>query len=124
MLIDTLNLPGDLRKISYKELLDVCEETRNFLINTLADTGGHLASGLGTVELTVGLHAVYNTPVDKIIWDVGHLMAGCSSPQALRDFRASAALHPMQRLQREQTPSRGVSGGSGFSGFRMTGYLR
>jgi 1-deoxy-D-xylulose-5-phosphate synthase len=72
MLIDTLNLPGDLRKISYKELLDVCEETRNFLINTLADTGGHLASGLGTVELTVGLHAVYNTPVDKIIWDVGH----------------------------------------------------
>jgi len=72
MLIDTLNLPGDLRKISYKELLDVCEETRNFLINTLADTGGHLASGLGTVELTVGLHAVYNTPHDKIIWDVGH----------------------------------------------------
>lgn len=71
-LLETINGPEDLRKLPESELADVCSEVRSYLIDTVSKTAGHLASGLATVELAVALHYVFNTPDDKIIWDVGH----------------------------------------------------
>ena len=67
-----MNLPDDLKKLSISECNEVCKEIREILINTVSRTGGHLASNLGAVELTVALHRVFNSPDDKIVWDVGH----------------------------------------------------
>ncbi|EFI51492.1 1-deoxy-D-xylulose-5-phosphate synthase [Afipia sp. 1NLS2] len=71
-LLDQINCPSDLRKLKESELAQVAQELRAETINTVAVTGGHLGSGLGVVELTVALHHVFNTPEDRIIWDVGH----------------------------------------------------
>jgi 1-deoxy-D-xylulose-5-phosphate synthase len=71
-LLDTINDPSDLRKLEVNELRDLCADIRTFLIDSVAQTGGHLGAGLGTVELAVALHYAFQTPVDKIIWDVGH----------------------------------------------------
>lgn len=70
--LDKINSPLDLKKLSEDELVILCEELRNFLIDSVSKTGGHLASSLGVVELTVALHYVLDTPKDKIVWDVGH----------------------------------------------------
>lgn len=67
-----MNLPADLKNLSVEECNEVCSEIRDILINTVSKTGGHLASNLGVVELTVALHRVFNSPDDKILWDVGH----------------------------------------------------
>lgn len=67
-----INLPSDLKQLSSHELNTLCHEIRNFMIATVAKTGGHLGAGLGVVELSVALHTVFNAPKDKIIWDVGH----------------------------------------------------
>ena len=64
--------PEDIRRLSKKELLELCEELRAHTIDTITEIGGHLAPTLGVIELTVALHYVYNTPEDKLIWDVGH----------------------------------------------------
>lgn len=71
-LLETIEYPGDLRKLEVRQLPGVCQELREYLIDTLSNVGGHFASNLGVVELTVALHYVYNTPVDRLIWDVGH----------------------------------------------------
>lgn len=71
-LLDSISGPGDLKKMSIQELSALSGEIREFLINTVSNTGGHIASNLGVVELTLALHRVYDTPRDKIIWDVGH----------------------------------------------------
>ena len=71
-LLDTINAPADLRRLSRSELGRLAVELRNFVLNTVSKTGGHLSSNLGTVELTVALHYVFNTPHDRIVWDVGH----------------------------------------------------
>ena len=71
-LLMTLDHPGDLRKCDESQLQQVCDETRQFMIDTVAKTGGHLGAGLGTVELTTALHYVFNTPDDRIVWDIGH----------------------------------------------------
>ena len=71
-LLDTINAPADLRRLSRTELGRLAAELRNFVLNTVSKTGGHLSSNLGTVELTVALHYVFNTPHDRIVWDVGH----------------------------------------------------
>jgi len=68
----TLDDPNDLRQCSEEQLQQVCDETREFLIDTVSKIGGHLAAGLGTVELTTALHYVFNTPNDRIVWDIGH----------------------------------------------------
>ena len=70
--LDTLNAPADLRRLSRAELGRVATELRNFVLASVSKTGGHLSSNLGTVELTVALHYVFNTPHDRIVWDVGH----------------------------------------------------
>jgi 1-deoxy-D-xylulose-5-phosphate synthase len=72
MLLDTIESPRDLRLCSQTELKTIAEELRAETIRFVANTGGHLGAGLGVVELTVALHYVFNTPVDKLIWDVGH----------------------------------------------------
>lgn len=68
----TLDNPPALRECSPDQLQQVCDETRQFLIDTVAKIGGHLAAGLGTVELTTALHYVFNTPHDRLVWDIGH----------------------------------------------------
>ena len=68
----TLNDPSALRSCDENQLQQVCDETRQFLIDTVAKIGGHLAAGLGTVELTTALHYVFNTPNDRLVWDIGH----------------------------------------------------
>lgn len=69
---DKINIPEDLRKLEVKDLRTVCAELREFLVDSVAKTGGHLGAGLGTVELAVALHYVFDTPNDKLVWDVGH----------------------------------------------------
>ena len=71
-LLKNLNLPSDLKKLDEKDLEKLSEEIRDKIITTVSNTGGHLASNLGAVELTIALHKVFNSPEDKIIWDVGH----------------------------------------------------
>lgn len=70
--LPTINSPADIRKLNIAELNRLAQEVRDLIIQTVASTGGHLASSLGTVELTLALHYVFNTPQDKIVWDVGH----------------------------------------------------
>jgi len=70
--ISTLKLPGDLKTLNLSELETVASEVREYMIQTVADNGGHLSASLGVVELTVALHSTYNSPKDRIIWDVGH----------------------------------------------------
>src|ERR1700760_2139471 len=71
-LLDTIDTPDDLRQLSPAKLPDLAQELREFLIQSVSTRGGHFAAGLGTVELTVALHYVFNTPYDRIVWDVGH----------------------------------------------------
>ena len=67
-----VNSPADLRQFPEERLTQLCQELRTFLLHSVSRSSGHLASGLGVVELTVALHYVYQTPVDKLVWDVGH----------------------------------------------------
>ena len=71
-LLDQINFPADLRKLKKNQLRQVAEELREELINVVSETGGHLGAGLGVVELTVAIHYIFNTPKDKLVWDVGH----------------------------------------------------
>ena len=71
-LLDQINDPADLRKLSREQLVQVADELRLYLLETVSQTGGHLSSNLGTVELTVALHSVFDTPADRLVWDVGH----------------------------------------------------
>src|SRR5689334_6856597 len=71
-LLDTIVDPADLRRLNENDLRQVADELRSETINAVATTGGHLGAGLGVVELTVALHYVFNTPADRLIWDVGH----------------------------------------------------
>ena len=75
-LLSTINYPEDLRKLPLEKLPQVCDELRAFLIDELSRNPGHFASSLGVVELTVALHYVFNTPEDRIVWDVGHQAYG------------------------------------------------
>ena len=74
--LDKINFPQDLRKFDKKDLKNICEDFRNFIINSISKNGGHFGASLGVVELTVALHYVYNTPDDMIVWDVGHQAYG------------------------------------------------
>lgn len=71
-LLDTIKSPEDLRKLERDQLPQLAAELREFLVESVSKTGGHLSSNLGTVELTIALHTIYNTPQDKLVWDVGH----------------------------------------------------
>ena len=71
-LLDSIHSPKDLRNLPRQQLQTLADELRAFLLDSVSQTGGHLSSNLGTVELSVALHYVYNTPEDRIVWDVGH----------------------------------------------------
>ncbi|HWV62503.1 MAG TPA: 1-deoxy-D-xylulose-5-phosphate synthase [Oxalicibacterium sp.] len=71
-LLQTINDPADVRKLSRQQLKQLADELRAYVLESVSQTGGHLSSNLGTVELTIALHAIFNTPEDRIVWDVGH----------------------------------------------------
>src|ERR671928_1461260 len=71
-LLDAIRQPSDLRRVNEKDLRQIADELRAETISAVAVTGGHLGAGLGVVELTVALHYVFDTPDDRLIWDVGH----------------------------------------------------
>ncbi len=71
-LLSSINSPADLRKLRPEELPVLCQEIRDFLISHLAMNPGHFASSMGAVDLTVALHYVFDTPDDRLVWDVGH----------------------------------------------------
>jgi 1-deoxy-D-xylulose-5-phosphate synthase len=72
MLLDHINEPRDLRRLSPEQLTELAEEIRTFIVGTVTTTGGHLGSNLGVVELTLALHRVFDSPRDVILWDTGH----------------------------------------------------
>ncbi|MEN9697701.1 MAG: hypothetical protein RLZ56_1122 [Bacteroidota bacterium] len=75
-ILKTINSPEDLKKVSREKLHQVCDELRQYIIDVVSVQGGHFASSLGVVELSVALHYVYNTPFDQLVWDVGHQAYG------------------------------------------------
>ena len=71
-LLESIDSPADVRKLNTSQLKVLAKQLREFMLDSVASTGGHLSAGLGTVELTVALHYVFNTPYDRLVWDVGH----------------------------------------------------
>ena len=71
-LLERIDDPKELRQLDENQLPQLAEELRTFLIECLSKVGGHLAAGLGTVELSIALHYVFNTPDDRLVWDIGH----------------------------------------------------
>lgn len=71
-LLDMIGSPEDIKKLNMRQMRQLAEEIRQFLLESLSETGGHLASNLGVVELTLAIHSIFDSPTDKIIWDVGH----------------------------------------------------
>lgn len=72
MVLEKINHPNDIKNLKKEELPLLADEIREFLIRTISESGGHLASNLGVVELTMAMHLVFDLPKDKMIWDVGH----------------------------------------------------
>ena len=75
--LDQINFPSDLKKVPETKLQKVADELREEMIDAVSVTGGHLGASLGVVELSVALHYIFNTPSDKLIWDVGHQCYPC-----------------------------------------------
>ena len=75
-LLDRVNSPADLRTLDEDDLPQLCKELREYVVESVSRTGGHLGASLGTIELTVAIHYVYHTPEDKLVWDVGHQTYG------------------------------------------------
>lgn len=93
-LLSKINIPADLRQLPVEKLPEVCAELRQDIIDELADNPGHFASSLGVVELTVALHYVFNTPYDRIVWDVGHQAYGHKILTGRRErFSTNRKLH-------------------------------
>ena len=97
-ILSSIDTPDDLRLLNRDQLPQLCDELRDFLLKSVSRSSGHLASGLGTVELTVALHYVYQTPFDQLIWDVGHqayphkILTG--RRQQMHTIRQKNGLHP------------------------------
>jgi 1-deoxy-D-xylulose-5-phosphate synthase len=92
-LLSRIDDPADLRRLSLPELKRLAAELRQFILETVAHTGGHLASNLGSVELTIALHYVYDTPYDRLVWDVGHQTYGHKILTGRRDRMATLRQH-------------------------------
>ena len=97
-LLDRVNSPSDLKQLKENQLEEFCDELREFLLYTVGQTGGHFGAGLGVVELTVAIHYVFDSPKDKIVWDVGHqtyphkIITGRKS--LMSSMRQKNGLHP------------------------------
>ena len=72
MTLNSIHSPTDLKKLPREQLAALADELRQFVLDSVSKTGGHLSSNLGTVELSIALHYVFDTPQDRIVWDVGH----------------------------------------------------
>lgn len=99
MILEKINYPKDLKKLNLEEKNILAKELREEIIHTVSKTGGHLASNLGVVELTIAMLSVFDTPKDKIIWDVGHqtysykLLTGRKDKfKTLRQFKRTSRL--------------------------------
>ena len=110
--LDKINNPSDLRILSINDLDEVSEELRHFLIDTVSQCGGHFGASLGAVELTIALHYSFNTPEDKIIWDVGHQCYGhkviTGRKNELYTIRKKNGLHPFPSMEESEYDTFGV----------------
>ena len=111
-LLSQIDSPADIRGFDEQQLLALTDEVRQFLLSSVSQSGGHLAAGLGTVELTVALHYVFNTPDDRIIWDVGHqayphkILTG--RKHQLRSIRTTGGLSPFPKRSENPHDAFGV----------------
>ncbi len=111
-LLSQVGSPSDIRSLNQQQLIELADEVRQFLLSSVSKSGGHLAAGLGTVELTVALHHVFNTPDDRIIWDVGHqayphkILTG--RKQQLRSIRTTGGLSPFPKRSESSHDAFGV----------------
>ena len=111
-LLDKIDSPKQLRELPESSLKEVATEVRNFLISSVSTSGGHFAAGLGSIELTVALHYLYNTPEDRIVWDVGHqayphkILTG--RKDRLNTIRRSGGLAPFPKRDESEYDTFGV----------------
>jgi len=111
-LLASVNLPSDLRKLDMKKLPQFADELREYLLYSVGQTGGHFGAGLGVVELTIALHYAFDTPKDKIIWDVGHqtyphkIITG--RKEAMDTIRQTNGLSPFLSRQESEYDSFGA----------------
>ena len=111
-LLDKIDSPEQLRELPESSLRDVADEVRNYLVNSVSSSGGHFASGLGSVELTVALHYLYDTPHDRIVWDVGHqayphkILTG--RKKKLETIRKTGGLAPFPKREESEYDTFGV----------------
>ncbi len=102
-LLDKVNYPSDLKQLTKKELRQVADELREFLIYSVAKSGGHFGAGLGVIELTIALHYIFNAPEDNLIWDVGHqsyphkIITG--RKKEISTVRSKDGLHPFTNIE-------------------------
>src|SRR3546814_3614703 len=101
---DQICSPADLRKLDRRELKNLARQLRGFVLESVSRTGGHLSSNLGTVELTIALHYVFNTPADRLVWDVGHqsyphkILTGRRGGMAHRSEEHTSELQSLMRI--------------------------
>ncbi|HIO93159.1 MAG TPA: 1-deoxy-D-xylulose-5-phosphate synthase [Leucothrix mucor] len=111
-MLKQINSPEDLRTLKKEELPAACDALRSLLLESVAETGGHFAAGLGTIELTIALHYVFNTPDDRLIWDVGHQAYGHKILTGRRDeitsIRKKDGLAPFPRREESDYDAFGV----------------
>ena len=111
-MLDKVNYPSDLKKLTKKELRQVADELREFLIFSVAKSGGHFGAGLGVIELTIALHFVFDTPEDNLIWDVGHqsyphkIITG--RKKEISTVRSKEGLHPFTNIEESTYDSFGT----------------
>lgn len=111
-LLDNINFPNDLKKLNKHELVNLADELREFLLYSVGQSGGHLGAGLGVIELTIVLHYIFNTPKDKIIWDVGHqayphkILTGRKNQ--IETIRKKGGLAPFPTMQESDYDAFGV----------------
>ena len=110
--LSQIEIPADLRKLSQGDMPQVCHELREYLLASVAQSGGHFAAGLGAIELTVALHYVFNTPQDKLVWDVGHqcyphkILTG--RKEQIHSIRKRGGLGPFPSKEESEFDSFGV----------------
>ncbi|MCK5903492.1 MAG: 1-deoxy-D-xylulose-5-phosphate synthase [Cocleimonas sp.] len=111
-MLEQINFPEDLRALDKEQLPAVCDDLRAKLLETVSDIGGHFAAGLGTIELTVALHYVFNTPDDRLVWDVGHQAYGHKILTGRRDeigsIRQKDGLAPFPHREESEYDAFGV----------------
>ena len=111
-ILEQINSPADLRQLPETDLPALATELRNFLINSLNECGGHFASSLGALELTIALHYIFNTPEDRVIWDVGHQAYAhkvlCGRRDQLQTIRQQDGLAPFPSRSESEYDAFGV----------------